>query len=76
MEAVLDLRRMLIRPKTEQLVRRSGLEEFQNIFTLIQTEYTIVIECCDFDISTAFIGEHGNILETHKKCIQNSYSIN
>jgi len=28
MEGVFDLRRMLIRPEPEQLVRRSGLEEF------------------------------------------------
>jgi hypothetical protein len=42
MQAVLDLRRMLIRPGPKELVSRSGLEEFQNVLTLIQMEYRSV----------------------------------
>ena len=76
MEAVADLRQRLIRPEPEQLVRRSGLEEFKKKkFTIIQMAYTVLREYRYFNISTAFIGEHGNILETHKKCVQNFNSI-
>jgi hypothetical protein len=41
MEGVFDLRRMLIRPEPEHLVRRSGLEEFPKKFTIIQMEYAV-----------------------------------